>query len=398
MQNKLIVLYLLYCFSSIAWSDEPFILVKRWIKDLGNPIMALVLLTEARPYEAVGITLRRLAFLLLPLSALFVRYFPDMGRSYKNDGSPMFTGVGHQKNDLGLMCLCAGMYLSWKLLQRRTGTRAAAEPIDRYDVILIGMLMWLLRMSDSQTSLSCLVVVTLLLLLARVAPVASKPARLIPIIVTAAVLFMVIEPTFHVKDQILAMLGRDPSLTSRVDLWDVVNKQASNPLLGAGFMSFWAGDRMVAIWAALGPGINQAHNGYLEQYVNLGYVGVFFIVAIMAAALFNIRRHLETDPAAALLRVSFLVAAALYNYTEASFYGINNMWVLLLIASIDVQGLQPADASDGVAAPDSRLLVESISRTPERRSRPAAVLAPSARTASGRLRPSSPDTRGTRIR
>ena len=71
-QNKWIVLYFLYCLSSIAWTDEPFVLFKRWIKDLGSPIMALVILTEQHPYEAAGIILRRLAFLLLPLSVLFL--------------------------------------------------------------------------------------------------------------------------------------------------------------------------------------------------------------------------------------------------------------------------------------------------------------------------------------
>ena len=59
---------------SIAWTDEPFVLFKRWIKDLGNPIMALVILTEQRPYEAVGAILRRLGFFCLFLyrSCLFV--------------------------------------------------------------------------------------------------------------------------------------------------------------------------------------------------------------------------------------------------------------------------------------------------------------------------------------
>src|SRR5262249_20619080 len=47
-ENKWLVLYLLYCLSSIFWADEPFVLFKRWIKDLGNPIMALLILTEQR--------------------------------------------------------------------------------------------------------------------------------------------------------------------------------------------------------------------------------------------------------------------------------------------------------------------------------------------------------------
>ena len=97
VNNKWIVLYLLYCLASMAWTDDPTTLMKRWVKDLGNPIMALVILTEPRPYEAIGIVLRRLAFLMLPLSLLFIRYYPELGRAYHADGSPMFTGVGPSK-------------------------------------------------------------------------------------------------------------------------------------------------------------------------------------------------------------------------------------------------------------------------------------------------------------
>ena len=120
-QNQWIVLYYLYCLSSMAWADEPFVLFKRWIKDLGNPIMVLVILTEQRPYEAAGVILRRLAFLMLPLSVLFIKYYPDLGRAYHRDGSPMYTGVGQQKNDLGSLCLITGIYFSWEFLQNRKG-------------------------------------------------------------------------------------------------------------------------------------------------------------------------------------------------------------------------------------------------------------------------------------
>ena len=75
-QNIWIVLYFLYCFFSIAWSEEPFIIFKRWIKELGIPIMALVVLTDHRPYEAIVVILRRFSFLLLPVSVLFIKYYP----------------------------------------------------------------------------------------------------------------------------------------------------------------------------------------------------------------------------------------------------------------------------------------------------------------------------------
>lgn len=354
-RNAIIVLYLLYCLSSIVWSDEPFVLVKRWIKDLGNPIIALVMLTELRPYEAIGITLRRLAFLLLPLSVLFIRYFPALGRTYHADGSPMYTGVGHQKNDLGLMCLVAGIYLAWKLLQTRTA-KAWAERIDRYDVMLMVMLAWLLRMSNSQTALVCLLLTIAILMLSRVGFVARRPVQLVSILVVIGSSFGVLQATMNIKETILGLLGRDATLTGRTELWEVIGQYAQSPIVGAGFMSFWTGDRMAGIWKALGGGINQAHSGYFEQYLNLGYVGIGFIAAIMIAALVNIRTQLKVDPSAAVLRLCLLVTAALYNYTEASFYGINNMWVLMLAASIDMSAvmtsveLSPVFARDQVQA------------------------------------------------
>ena len=109
---------------------------------------------------------------------------------------------------------------------------------------------------------------------------------------------------------------------------------------------------MQAVWDALGPGINQAHSGYLEQYLNLGYVGVTLIGIVMFSALLKIRAHFHTDPAAAMLRFCLLVAALLFNYTEASFYGINNMWLMLVVACIDVSGQsRPAPATARLRTP-----------------------------------------------
>jgi len=336
-ENKWLALYLLYCLCSMAWSDEPVILAKRWVKDLGNPIMALVLLTEQKPYEAVGVTLKRLSFLLLPLSVLFIRYYPQLGRAYKDDGTPMYTGVGSQKNDLGLMCLVTGMYFAWKLLRRPSDGKAAADRIEPIHFSLVAMLVWLLRMSDSQTAVACLAAVVGMLLVARIPKVSSRPTLILPLIAIAIAGYVVLQQAFDLDSYVLAAMGRDASFTNRTNVWQIVASRQVDPLLGAGFMSFWTGERMAAIWKQLGANINQAHNGYLEQYVNLGYVGVAFVIAIMLSALLKVRRQLEHDPTPGLLRMCLLVAAALYNFTEASFYGINNMWLLLLVASINTR-------------------------------------------------------------
>ena len=107
-RNSWIWLYFLFGGFSILWSDYPGVSFKRLIKDMGNVVMALVVLTEKRPYEAVGVVLRRLAFILLPLSVLFIRYYPNLGRSYHPwTYEPMFNGVAAHKNGLGQISLIA---------------------------------------------------------------------------------------------------------------------------------------------------------------------------------------------------------------------------------------------------------------------------------------------------
>ena len=51
--NQWLTIFLLYCLVSIMWSDFPFVAFKRWTKVLGHPIMALIILTEPDPKEAL---------------------------------------------------------------------------------------------------------------------------------------------------------------------------------------------------------------------------------------------------------------------------------------------------------------------------------------------------------
>jgi O-antigen ligase len=156
----------------------------------------------------------------------------------------------------------------------------------------------------------------------------------------AASLLLILNSIMNVKGMFIRMLGRQENLTSRLPIWHLLIEMSGNPLVGVGYQNFWLGDRLKAIWDHTQSGIIQAHNGYLEQYLNLGFIGVGFIVIMMISGLFKVRRHLYTDYSAAILRLCFIVTAAIYNYTEASFYGINNMWLLLLFGVMEIHNAQ----------------------------------------------------------
>ena len=63
--------------------------------------------------------------------------------------------------------------------------------------------------------------------------------------------------------------------------------QPINPWVGTGFESFWLGDRLQTLWNLKfyeNFYINEAHNGYIEVYLNLGLVGVSLIGLLLLTA------------------------------------------------------------------------------------------------------------------
>jgi exopolysaccharide production protein ExoQ len=333
-KNLSIWLYFLFGLISILWSDYPFVALKRWIKTSGVVILDLVILTEDRPYEATGVVLRRLAFLLLPLSVLFIKYYPDLGRAY-HMGQPMFTGVAMQKNSLGALCMISGIYFCWNLLFNR---REGNEPENRLPIfiylIFLYMITWLLYMANSATSLVCLVVAICLFLVGQLPAVAREPRRILAVCIACIVLFGIAELAFEAKDTLITMLGRRPNLTDRVPMWNGLLAMSKNPLVGNGWESFWLGERQQIVierWSML-----NAHNGYLELYLNQGLIGLSFLLGWIFLGLRNVSRHLAIDYPAAMLRLSFIVVFLLYNWTETSFYGISTLLMLFLIGTMEV--------------------------------------------------------------
>ncbi len=333
-KNKLIWLYLLYCLISILWSDYSYVSFKRWTKEVGNLAMVLVILTEERPSEAFGYLIRRLSFLWLPLSVLFIKYYPALARGYAPGGGMMYTGVATQKNGLGQLCLICAIFYAWHYLLASKDDFKFGGRDNIVDLILIGMLIWLFHMAQSATSFTCAIAAVTLFGAGRLT--AGKPGRIMTWAVVAALLFFALNSAFNLKDAVIHMLGRKPNLTDRTHIWAIVGQMAANPWVGAGYQGFWLGHRLKVLWGEIGMNIIQAHDGYLEQYLDLGYIGVAFIIAIMFSGILKVRRQLYRDYPTGVLMLCLILVAALYNYTEASFYAISNIWLLLVLAVTEI--------------------------------------------------------------
>jgi len=333
VKNSWIWLYFAFGALSFVWSDYPYISFKRWVKSVGVVVMVLIIVTESRPYIAIGVLLKRLAFILLPLSVLFIKYYPELGRAY-HMGQVMFTGVTSQKNELGGLCLISGIYFSWNLLYGRGKKNEPGQRL-HYTIylIMIPMIAWLFYMANSATSLACMVFALGLFVIAKHPLFTRDPHKIMYFLIAGAVLFGMLELAFGIKDTIIALLGRRPDLTTRAPMWEDLLSMAKNPLVGFGYESFWLGERLIAIQARWGE-LKQAHNGYLEMYLNMGIIGVLFIICWTVSGIINVSHHFSIDYPAAILRLCFIAVVALYNYTEATFYGVSSMWMLFFIGII----------------------------------------------------------------
>src|SRR6266481_3775118 len=126
--NGWLIVFLLFCFISIAWSDFPLVAFKRWIKILGHPIMVLIIFSEPDPEEALRRLMKRCAYVIIPVSILFIKYYPEWGRGFSEwTGQAYNTGITKDKNALGFDCFILDFFFFWYLLQSWRTERGKAR-------------------------------------------------------------------------------------------------------------------------------------------------------------------------------------------------------------------------------------------------------------------------------
>jgi exopolysaccharide production protein ExoQ len=332
--NLALAALLLFTLLSAVWSDYPGIAAKRWVRDLGNYLIVLVILLAPRPLDALDVVMRRVCFILIPLSIVIIKYFRHLGVQYDPwSGVAAFSGASTSKNGLGILCLVSGLFFFWDIVRRwRQRKDRQVRRVLLVDVAFIGMTLWLLNLAQSATSVLCLVVGATIIVVAHSAPLGSRPTWLRIGVPSLVALFFVLEFSFGISELVLAALGRDRSMTGRTNVWDTVVRLNPNPVVGAGYETFWLGDRLFALWAEYWWRPTQAHNGYLEVYLNLGFVGLFMLGLFLLVGYVRIWRPTNTVDAISL-NVAIWIIALLYNLTEANFFK-GPMWILLLQGSV----------------------------------------------------------------
>ncbi len=82
--------------------------------------MALIFLTEPDAKEAMVTLMKRCAYIVVPVSILFIKYYPCLGREFDPWlGRGIWTGISTGKNVLDRDCFILAFFLVWHLLRQR---------------------------------------------------------------------------------------------------------------------------------------------------------------------------------------------------------------------------------------------------------------------------------------
>lgn len=339
-QNSALTLFLVFALMSVIWSDFPLATFKKWFRDVGIYMAVLVVLSDPRPLEAIRTVLRRVCYLLIPLSILLVKYYPNLGKTFSPWGSQEFTGVSTSKNMLGALCLVSGIFFFWDTVTNWHERRnRRIKRVILVDIAFIGMTLWLLNLSDSKTSTICLAVGCMMIAAAQCNFGRRHTGLVKALAPVSFLLYLVLTFGFGMGAQLSQAVGRSGDMSDRTRIWGAALSVPINPLFGTGYQSFWISpQRVQRVWAKLdGDTVLEVHDGYLQIYLDLGLIGLFLLCSFLIATYRKICKKLKSLTGLGSLSFGLWTVLLFYNVAEASFE-VNMLFVTFLLSTITVYG------------------------------------------------------------
>ncbi len=327
-KNWLILAMLALAVCSALWSPAATITVQMCIQ-VGLCTLFACYLSARYSTERLMQLLIFMGVVSALLSILFAVALPSYGL-FQGYGGNAWEGICKHKNALGVSM---AFLLSPIFFSNHYG---------RWRRVLYGALL-LFLIYKSQSRGAWLYTAGMLLFIGFLSLVRRLRARELALVllITGAVGLATLALGLYFWPLLAAAMGKDPTMTGRteiyIEIWRSIMKR---PILGYGFGGFWyAGSieaervRLATNW----PNIGYAENGFLEVALQIGFLGVGLIVAMLArAGVQGIRllRSPHYSPRVGWF-LTILFLAALTNIDAGWFMTADTMdWVLILVSCI----------------------------------------------------------------
>jgi O-antigen ligase len=316
LKEKMLFIFASWCALTLLWSSYPLVSFKRWLQ-LGG---AYLILMSAMLHLDFG---RHMLKCMQRLSAIYliVNLAAVVFVSGARHEEGIWRGVATHKNILGQSSLICLIYWTYALLTGTSRERAVAS-------VFCFLAFILLAGSHSATPTLTYAMLGGALMLFQIHRQLFSPkigaisslVILAALVVTPAVILVVNQEWLRM---LLELMGRDITLTERVDLWESIMEHARQHLIvGCGFGGYWvtSSQTMEALYKEFVWFPNQAHNGYLDILNETGLIGLVLFLALIQRAF----SRLKSKPAAFFWRWVFLAVIVL-NLTESTFIRANEL-------------------------------------------------------------------------
>jgi exopolysaccharide production protein ExoQ len=336
----LITALLALALASAMWSGDPGLSIRRSAALAGTTIFGLTLALSYEPSE--------LSRLLCRFSALFIVFnlgfaviLPGYSFDHQTEGLA-FTGSFTNKNDLGHV-------LGLSIVILAVAGRKCINRLLWLGYIVVGA--GFLLATNSVGSIMAVIVA-----LVTVHSIGRNSVA--TYLLTFSVVAVVVVISWFDLTLVLGAFGRDTTLSDRTLIWPLLVEVGRQTwLLGAGYGTVWSAAVRDFLEAAFYAGsIRNAHNGYLETWLNLGVLGVALVLGLMLLSFSNLVKRQKSADGELFARVAIgiLTYMAVANIVSARLVAYNDISWSLLITVFYLSGVLRLRVKKRVWKPLSR--------------------------------------------
>ncbi|HYW21785.1 MAG TPA: O-antigen ligase [Nodularia sp. (in: cyanobacteria)] len=265
-KDKFIGILIAIAVMSVFWSYDPNITISRVIALIGTTLFGVYLAsryTLKQQIQLLGWTFG----LAILLSLLFIVALPKYG-IMGGVHAGAWRGIYPHKNSCGpMMMLSSIIFLFLAISEKKKRLRLWLG---------LALSVFILLMTRSTSALLNLINLLNVFFVFRALRLRIdwKVPILCLIITVSSSLFIIIKTD---PELILGAFGKSSNLSGRDEIWaavlDIIWKR---PWLGYGYGAFWLGENSEAIniWYAVGWKVPYAHNGWLEMWLDLGFLAL----------------------------------------------------------------------------------------------------------------------------
>jgi exopolysaccharide production protein ExoQ len=318
-RNWCLVAMLLLALLSSLWANMPDLVLRKSIGLYGASLLGIALAVRV----SLSDQLRMMSWLfraIAVLSLAFVVLFPSLAISQEGQ----WMGVFEYKNALGSI-MGLGVLVEW---QRPAGSKGAKI----LKILAYVLYAVLLLHSDSVTPLIALLGCVCLVESYRFATFRLRLPQYAFFVAVSIVMALGSAFIASNSDSAMGIVGRSSNLTGRTEIWALVlSFIPQKPILGYGYDGFFLGaspesfvvNHMMRGW------VMYSHNGYLEQQLNLGIIGLALTFVFLGIGMWRVLKLSEHRYSKiAVWPLAFLVYFILHNIGECTIMIQDIEWAL----------------------------------------------------------------------